>query len=196
MSVRIFLAGATGVIGIRLVPLLVAAGHEVTGMTRSPAKAEPLRRLGAQAVVCDVFDAAALRDAVGAARPELVLHQLTDLPDDAALIPRSVELNGRIRREGTRNLIDAGTAAGATRFLAQSIAWELPTEPGRASVRALEDAILAVDGVILRYGQFYGPETYYPDTVPDHPRIHVDAAAQRTVAALDAPSGVLTVVED
>jgi uncharacterized protein YbjT (DUF2867 family) len=194
--VRIFLAGATGVIGIRLVPLLVAAGHHVTGMTRTPAKAEPLRRLGADAVVCDVFDAARLRDAVAAARPELLLHQLTDLPDDAALIPSAAELNGRIRREGTRNLIDAGTAAGATRFLAQSIAWEPPTEVGRESVRALEDAVLAVGGVVLRYGQFYGPGTYYPDQPPEPPRIHLDAAARRTVDALEAPSGVLTIVED
>jgi uncharacterized protein YbjT (DUF2867 family) len=194
--VRIFLAGATGVIGVRLVPLLVAAGHHVTGMTRTPAKAEPLRRLGADAVVCDVFDAAGLRDAITAARPELLLHQLTDLPDDPALIPAAAELNGRIRREGTRNLIDAGIAAGATRFLAQSIAWALPTEVGRDSVRALEDAILAVDGVVLRYGQFYGPGTYYPDEVPEPPRIHLDAAARRTVDALEAPSGILTVVED
>lgn len=193
---RIFLAGATGVIGTRLVPLLVAAGHQVTGMTRSPEKTAGLQRLGADSVVCDVFDADALAAAVAAARPDLVLHQLTDLPDDPALIPQAQGLNTRIRREGTRNLLDAAAAAGAKRFLAQSIAWALPSEQGRASVAALEDAVLAADGVVLRYGQFYGPGTYYPDEAPQPPRIHLDAAAQRTVAALDAPSGVLTIVED
>jgi nucleoside-diphosphate-sugar epimerase len=194
--VRIFLAGATGVIGIRLVPLLVAGGHHVTGMTRSPAKAEALRPLGADPVVCDVFDADGLSAAVRAASPELVLHQLTDLPDDPALIPEAQARNGRMRREGTANLVAAGTAAGATRFLAQSIAWEVASERGRESVRALEDAILAVGGVVLRYGQFYGPGTYYPDEAPQPPRIHVDAAARRTVAVLDAPSSVITLVED
>lgn len=193
---RVFLAGATGVIGVRLVPLLVAAGHDVTGMTRSPDKAEGLRRLGADAVVCDVFDADGLSAAVAAARPELVLHQLTDLPDDRARLPQAQALNARIRREGTRNLIEAGTAAGATRFVAQSIAWAPTSEAGRASVQALEDAVLAAGGVVLRYGQFYGPGTYYPDEVPPRPRIHLDTAAQRTVAALTAPSGVLTLVED
>ena len=82
---RIFLAGASGVLGVRLVPLLVANGHVVAGMTRSPEKVERLRALGAEPVVCDVYDVAALREAVTAFRPELVMHQLTDLPDEADL---------------------------------------------------------------------------------------------------------------
>src|SRR5947209_16620102 len=117
---RIFIAGATGVIGARLVPLLVAAGHEVTGMTRSPEKVGLLSDLGAQPVVCDVFAARPLRDAVVKAAPDLVMHQLTDLPNDVDQIPAFAERNNRIRTEGTRNLIAAAQAAGTSRLIAQS----------------------------------------------------------------------------
>jgi uncharacterized protein YbjT (DUF2867 family) len=192
--VRIFLAGATGALGTRLVPLLAAAGHQVTGMTRSPGKAEGLRRLGAEPVVADVYDAAALLDAVVAARPELVMHQLSDLPDAPSGAPAVAAANARMRREGTRNLLAAARAAGAARFLAQSLAWPLDGEAG-AAVAELERSVLAVGGVVLRYGRFYGPGTWHAHAPPP-PRIHVDEAARRTVAALDAPSGVLTVVED
>ena len=191
---RIFLAGATGLIGERLVPLLVAGGHAVAGMTRSPGKADALRALGAEPVVCDVFDPAALRVAAVAFRPDAVLHELTDLPDDAALLPEFAAPNARIRREGTRNLLEAARAAGARRFLAQSVAWQLPGDAG-AAVAELEQAVLAAHGVVLRYGQFYGPGTYH-EQAPSPPRVHVDEAARRTVEALAAPSGVLTIVED
>jgi NAD(P)-dependent dehydrogenase (short-subunit alcohol dehydrogenase family) len=194
--VRIFLAGASGVIGIRLVPLLVAAGHDVAGATRSAARAGGLRELGAEPLVLDVFDAPRLTEAVVAFQPDLVMHQVTDLPDDAARIPQAQERNGRIRREGTRNLLDAAAAAGAGRFLAQSVAWPLPSPQGRASVEQLEQSVLAVGGVVLRYGQFSGPGTYYPGRPPQPPRIQIDDAAQRTVDVLDAPSGVITIVED
>jgi hypothetical protein len=147
MSLRIFLAGGSGVIGRRIIPLLAADGHAVAGMTRSPGKAAELEALGAEPVVCDVFDAGALRDAVAAFAPDLVMHQLTDLPDDAAQIP-----------EHERMVLDAG-------------------------------------GVVLRYGQFYGPGTYYEDEPPGPPRIEIDAAARRTVELLDAPSGVVEIVE-
>src|SRR5215475_10251430 len=122
---KIFLAGAAGAIGSRLVPLLIRAGHEVTGTTRSAAKAEKLRELGAQPVLVDVFDLAALRDAVAAAHPEILIHQLTDLPRglDPAQMGAAVARNARIRTEGTRNLVAAAVAAGARRFIAQSIAW-------------------------------------------------------------------------
>ena len=123
---RVFLAGASGVIGVRLIPLLVRDGHEVAGMTRSPGKAAALRELGAEPVVCDVFDAGALAQAVTAFGPELVMHQLTDLPDRAGQIPEFAARNNRIRTEGTRNLLAAAAQAGATRFLAQSIAWTPP----------------------------------------------------------------------
>jgi nucleoside-diphosphate-sugar epimerase len=192
---RIFLAGATGVIGVRLVPLLVAAGHQVTGMTRSPGKVDGLRALGAEAVVADVFDAAALRDAVVAARPDAVLHELTDLPDEASSIPAFRAANARIRRQGTANLLAAARAAGATRFLAQSVAWRLDGDGG-AATEELERSVLAAGGVVLRYGQFYGPGTYHEQAPLPPPRVHVDQAARRTVAALEAPTGVLTIVED
>lgn len=191
---RVFLAGATGVIGARLVPLLVAAGHEVAGTTRSPGKCRSLRSSGAAPFVCDVYDAGGLREAVVSFSPDLVLHELTDLPDDADRIGDGAA-NARIRREGTRNLLDAARAAGAARFVAESVAWELDGEGGAAKAE-LERSVLEAGGVVLRYGRFHGPGTYYPDALPPPPRIHVDAAARRTVALLDAPSGIVEIVED
>ena len=192
---RVFLAGASGVIGVRLIPLLVRDGHEVAGMTRSPGKAAALRELGAEPVVCDVFDAGALARAVTAFGPELVMHQLTDLPDQAGQIPEFAARNNRIRTEGTRNLLAAAAQAGATRFLAQSIAWTPPS--GGEAVAEHERLVLAAGGVVIRYGTFYGPGTYSgADRVPPPPRIQVDEAARRTVALLTAPSGVVVVTED
>ena len=192
---RVFLAGASGVIGVRLIPLLVRDGHEVAGMTRSPGKAAALRELGAEPVVCDVFDAGALARAVTAFGPELVMHQLTDLPDQAGQIPEFAARNNRIRTEGTRNLLAAAAQAGATRFLAQSIAWTPPS--GGEAVAEHERLVLAAGGVVIRYGIFYGPGTYSgSDRVPPPPRIQVDEAARRTVALLTAPSGVVVVTED
>jgi len=123
---RIFVAGASGVIGRRLIPLLVCDGHQVAGMTRSPEKVEALRELEAEPVVCDVFDAGALTGAVKRFRPELVMDQLTDLPDERDRIAEFAARNNRIRTEGTRNLLAAAQEAGARRFLAQSIAWTPP----------------------------------------------------------------------
>src|ERR1700719_372396 len=104
---RIFVAGASGLIGVRLVPLLVAAGHEVAGMTRSPDKAGMLRDLGAEPVICDVFDAEALAEAVAAYGPDSVFYQLTDLPDNVTDMATFGARNDRIRSEGTRNLLAA-----------------------------------------------------------------------------------------
>ena len=192
---RIFLAGASGVIGVRLIPLLVRDGHEVAGMTRSPGKTAALRELGAEPVVCDVFDAGALAKAVTAFGPELVMHQLTDLPDQADQIAGFAARNNRMRTEGTRNLLAAAAQAGATRFLAQSIAWTPPA--GGEAVAEHERLVLAAGGVVIRYGIFYGPGTYSgADRVPPPPRIQVDEAARRTVALLTAPSGVVVVTED
>jgi uncharacterized protein YbjT (DUF2867 family) len=192
---RIFLAGASGVIGVRLIPLLVAGGHEVSGMTRSPGKADALRELGADPVVCDVFDAAALVDAVGLCTPELVMHQLTDLPDRPDQIPEYAARNNRIRTEGTRNLLAAARAAGATRFVAQSIAWTPPA--GGEAVAEHERMVLEADGVVIRYGVFYGRDTYSgSDRVPPPPRIQVDEAARRTVSLLDAASGIIVVTDE
>ncbi|MDX2380246.1 MAG: NAD(P)H-binding protein [Acidimicrobiia bacterium] len=129
---RIFLAGASGVIGRRVIPLLVDAGHDVVGMTRSGDNAEHLRSLGASPVVCDVFDARELQRAIIACDADLVMHQLTDLPDDPTRLAEYAASNARIRREGTRNLLAAYEAAGAQRFIAQSVAWELPGDSGAA----------------------------------------------------------------
>lgn len=190
---RVFLVGASGVIGIRLLPMLVGAGHHVAGLTRSPDKSPRIDALGATSVVCDVFDAAALLDAVAAFAPDLVMHQLTELPDEIEKIPDYSARNNRIRAEGTRNLLAAAAAAGATRFLAQSIAW---TPPGGGTVIAdHERLVLDARGVVVRYGQLYAPGTYYPDELPAPPRIHVDDAAGRTMALLDAPCGIVMLCE-
>jgi nucleoside-diphosphate-sugar epimerase len=191
---RIFLAGATGVIGVRLAPLMVSAGHTVAGMTRTPAKAHQLRELGVQPVVCDVFDLAGLHGAVTAFDPDLVMHQLTDLPDDAAQIGDYAERNDRIRLQGTRNLLAAAADAGTTRFLAQSIAWKLPGKR-RENIAAFERLVLDAGGVVIRYGQLYGPQTFYPDAPPPPPRVHVDEAARATIPLLDAAPGIVEVAD-
>lgn len=192
---KIFVAGASGVIGLRIVPLLVAEGHTVVGMTRTSAKTALIRATGAAPVVCDVYDAGALTAAVRAFEPDLILHELTDLPDSADDLPARRPANARIRVEGTRNLIAAAESVGCRRLLAQSVAWQMPPGDGADAVRALEDAVLEFGGVVLRYGQFYGPGTFHPGAPPEPPRIHIDAAAERTVAALDAPCGILTISE-
>jgi nucleoside-diphosphate-sugar epimerase len=192
---RIFVAGATGVIGRPLVKRLVDAGHVVAGMTRSAERAKALGAVGAQPVVCDVYDAAGLRDAVVAFRPECVIHELTDLPDEVSRIPQFAAANSRIRREGTRNLLDAAGAAGCPRFLAESVAWELPGDGGVAKAD-LERAVLAHGGVVLRYGRFYGPGTYHEHGLPEAPYIHVDEAARRTAELLDAKSGIIELAEN
>jgi nucleoside-diphosphate-sugar epimerase len=185
-AVKVFLAGATGVLGRRLTPKLREAGHEVTGMTRSREKADSLRAAGADPVVCDVFDADGLRTAVVAAAPEVVVHELTDLPPN--LDPRKMEEqaagNDRIRTEGTRNLVAAALAAGARRIVAQSIAFAYA--PAGAPVKDEDDALFddapwpwsrsvealhelertvtgtdGIEGLVLRYGFFYGPGSGY-----------------------------------
>ncbi len=191
---RIFIAGATGVIGVRLVPLLVAAGHEVVGMTRSPEKVERLRELGAEPIVCDVFDAPGVREAVRQAAPDLVMHQLTDLPDEVDQLPMYLERNSRIRSEGTPNLIAAARDAGVERLIAQSIAF---TPPAYAeTVEEHERRVLDAGGVVLRYGTLYGPGTYYETDLPDPPRVHVDTAAQRTVELLETVGPSIVVVTE
>lgn len=182
---RIFVAGAAGVIGSRVVPLLVRAGHTVIGTTRSPAGAEKVRALGAEPVVCDVYDLPALTAAVVGAAPDLVLHELTDLPDDREKLAARRGDNARIRREGTANLLAAAAASGRPRVVAQSVAWELPPGDGADAVATLEQAVLAVGGVVLRYGQLHGPGTYYPTGLPTGPGVHVDTAAARTAEVVE-----------
>jgi uncharacterized protein YbjT (DUF2867 family) len=193
-ATTIVLFGATGVIGSRLAPLLVGAGHRVIGVTRSPGKIDLLRGLGCEPAVCDVFDAAAVGRLLEGAGATMIIDQLTDLPDDPADIPRSGGANARIRREGTPFILAAAAANGIGRYLAQSVAWELAGEGG-AAVAERERMVLGVGGVVIRYGQFYGPGTYQPDGPHGAPAIHIDDAARRTMDVLDAPSGVVTIAD-
>ena len=181
---RVFVAGASGVIGRRLVPQLVAAGHEVTGMSRSEQRAAAVRATGADCAICDALDAEGLAEAVSAARPEVVVHQLTDLPDRLDYRRPDYGQTARLRREGTANLIAAAQSAGARRLVAQSIAFmyaprgdRVKTEdapvmagapgPFGKAVEAVLEAeeqigrAGALEGLALRYGFFYGPGTYY-----------------------------------
>jgi nucleoside-diphosphate-sugar epimerase len=219
MAHRIFLAGAAGAVGRRLTPLLCAAGHHVVGTTRSEAKAVALRRLGAEPVIVDVFDADALAHAVAVAAPNVVIHQLTDLPVglDPAAMSDAVRRNARIRREGTANPVRAALDAGVRRLVAQSIAWGYrPGTPpydeaapldtaamGDRSISvggviALEEQVLnapPMTGVVLRYGQLYGPGTGV-----DAPRgaspVHVDAAAHAALLAVTSTvSGIFNIAE-
>lgn len=214
---RIFLAGAGGVVGRSLTPLLVKAGHAVTGTTRSADKAGSITALGATPVVVDVFDAKALNAAVAMAAPDVVIHQLTDLafapgtPQYAEGLAR----NARLRIEGTHNLAAAAKAVGVKRLLAQSIAFiyapsdgarvesdPLNDDPALATtvnaVRVLEDTVLAMpEGIVLRYGFLYGPGTWSPDKPLKPPAVHVDAAAQACVLALTkGKPGLYNVAED
>src|ERR1700726_911427 len=216
---RIFLAGATGVVGQRLAGLLRHAKHEVVGMTRNPAKTEMLRALGVTPIVVDVLDADALTQAVAAARPEVVIHQLTDLPSAPGTpgYPAAQQANRRLRIEGTRNLMRAAKLAGAGPAVAQSLAFVYaPGDSMRAEddpldlaaegvrqltvqgIAALEREVLTtsgIDGVVLRYGYLYGPETWY-DAPPKPPSVHVDAAAHAALLAVTKGTGVYNIAED
>jgi nucleoside-diphosphate-sugar epimerase len=218
---RIFVAGASGVIGRRLAPLLLAAGHTVSGTTRSADKAADLKARGVEATVVDVFDRGAIRTAVLRARPEVVIHQLTDLPQVFDPVRSSDVLyrNTRLRIEGTANLVAAAESAGARRLIAQSIAFayadgpephaesdpiasaegEQPGAVTARGVRALESAVLnasGLDGIVLRYGRLYGPGTWFEGAHGRGP-LHVDAAAHAALLAVTrgAP-GVYNVAED
>jgi nucleoside-diphosphate-sugar epimerase len=176
---RVFLAGATGVIGRPLVPLLIADGHEVIGMTRSPEKVEALSSSGAQPMVVDALDAEAVMSAIRESRPDAVIHQLTAIPNrlDPRKIKRDFALTDRLRTEGTRHLVAAAKATGVRRIIAQSIAFAYargpagtvhaesdplnmnPPEQFKRSAEALaelERTVLAAAGLVLRYGYFYG----------------------------------------
>jgi len=183
---RIFVAGATGAVGRGLVPALVRAGHEVTGMTRTSAKAAAIEQAGAAPVVADALDADAVAGAVAAAEPEVVINELTDLAtlgSNMRRFDRYFETTNRLRTEGNDHLLSAARAAGARRFLAQSFGgWpfardgalvkseEEPLDPHpakgmraiHAAIRHLEEAVTGakdIEGLVLRYGFFYGPGT-------------------------------------
>jgi nucleoside-diphosphate-sugar epimerase len=205
---KIFLAGATGAIGKRLVPLLLEAGYQVVGTTRSPSRAENLRAAGVEPIVVDVFDRASLVRVAVAAHPDIVIQQLTDLPPglDPSQMAEGTRRNARMRSEGTRNVVAAALEAGAPRLIAQSIAWMYA--PGRephaeddtldvdaqgtraitvTGVATLERLVLAsppIGGIVLRYGHLYGPGTG-TDTPGEPPSLHVDAAAAAALLAIE-----------
>jgi nucleoside-diphosphate-sugar epimerase len=238
--VRVFVAGASGAIGRLLVPRLVAAGHEVIGMTRSEERAEAIRAAGARAVVVDVFDVDRLQEAVASAGPEAMVHELTSLPDRLDFRKEGIyEPTNRVRTEGTRNLLDAARGSGVRRFVCQSIAfaYALQGSPPRVLdedaplnldapppfseamrvVAEMERAVLDADGLVLRYGWFYGPGTSIALDPPGSQIelirkrrfpivgagsgvwsfVHIEDAATATLAAIEGgPSGVYNIVDD
>jgi nucleoside-diphosphate-sugar epimerase len=211
---NVFIAGGTGAIGVPLTRALLAQGHRVTASTRSASKAAMLQQLGATPAIVDALDAEALRRAVASARPTHVVHELTALPKGGAKSARDLEATNQLRIAGTRNLIAAAVDAGAVRIVAGSFAPMAGVGPGMADLQAaaaavhsMESQILdasragAIEGVVLRYGLFYGPEAastiemmamarrrMLPAIRGDRsllPCIHVDDAASATVAALE-----------
>jgi nucleoside-diphosphate-sugar epimerase len=231
---KVFVAGATGAIGRPLVAQLRGAGHEVVGMTRSQERADALRAAGADAVVADALDAGAVRQAIEQARPAVVINELTDL--DRPLNPRKyaewLKGTNRLRREGTHNLVDAARAAGVRRFISQSVAFAYDFQPGTKTedsplmgagggemsraIRELEQQTLdAPEGIVLRYGFFYGPGSAYDADGQQielirkrrmpivgagkgaFPFVHLDDAASATAAAVDRGTpGIYNVVDD
>jgi nucleoside-diphosphate-sugar epimerase len=206
---RIFLAGATGALGSRLVPRLVTAGHSVVGTTRNPDRAERLRAAGAEAAVLDPLDPAAVRAAVAAAEPDVLVHQLTALAGmgNPRTFERDFAVTNRLRTEGTDILLAAGRAAGVRRVVAQSFGgWPYAREGGPvktedapldphpakaaastlAAIRYLESAVAAYgEGLALRYGGFYGPGTSLGPGGE-----HVDTVRQRKFPIVGAGGGV------
>jgi len=225
---NVFLAGGSGAIGVPIVRALVAGGHQVTALTRSAANEPMLRALGATPAVADALDADALRRVVVQARPTHVIHQLTALPKGGPRSARDLVPTNRLRTEGTKNLVDAAVAAGAKRFIAGSFALigsatsDVPAEAQAAAdaVRSMESQVLDAsargrfEGIILRYGLFYGPDNgmtqqmialarrrMLPTVRGDRgllPPIHIDDAANATIAALDhgAAGSIYDIVDD
>jgi nucleoside-diphosphate-sugar epimerase len=240
---KVLVAGATGALGTQLVPQLVANGHEVVGMTRAASKGDTVRALGAQAVVADALDAESVAGAVAAAEPEVIVHQLTALSGalDMRHIDRFFAMTNRLRTEATDHLLAAGHAVGTRRFVVQSYAgWPFartggpikaetdPLDPNPpkqlrtslAAIRHLEEATTGVaraEGLVLRYGAFYGPGTGIsldPDASMAKPVrnrqfplvgdgggvwsfVHIEDAAAATVAAVEhGPGGIYHVVDD
>lgn len=232
---RVFLAGATGAIGGQLVPRLIAAGHQVVATTRTPAKCDRLRSLGAEPVVMDGLDATAVGEAVARAEPEAIVHQMTALAGITGLrrFDRTFADTNRLRTAGTDHLLTAARAVDVRRFVAQSFTgWpnercggpvksetdRLDPYPPRqqratlAAIRYLEQAVTQVpsEGVVLRYGSFYGNgvseelirlvrKRRMPiagDGGAIWSMIHIADAAAATVAALERGRGVYNIVDD
>ena len=223
MTVRIFLAGASGAIGRRLAPLLMENGWSVFGSTRSEDKAAELKKAGVEPVVVDVFDADALRKHLYEIRPDVVIHQLTDLPYalEVSKMTAALARNARLRDVGTRNLVAAAVHAGAKRLIAQSISFiydegraDQGTKPHRETdpllpvthpiygetvqgVLSLERQVTEAPlvGIVLRYGLFYGPGTGF-DAPIGPGSVHVDAAAKAAeLAVTRGERGIYNVAE-
>ena len=213
---KVFVAGATGAVGRQLVPMLVERGHEVTGMTRTPAKQDLIRELGARPAVADAFDPEAVAQAVAEAEPEAVVHELTELTGTFARnIDKAFATTNRLRTEGLDHLLAAARAAGARRFIAQSFAgW--PSEPTGGPVKTEEDPLQAhppksvsesiaairhvedtttqaegLDGLALRYGGFYGPGT---SLAVDPPGELIQMIAKRRVPIIGDGGGIWSLV--
>ncbi len=216
MTATVFVAGAAGAVGRPLCRLLRRAGYAVVGTTRKPLAAAWLRKAGVTPVMLDVFDAAAVSAAMRDAKPDVIIHQLTDL--SSGFDPESLKRNADLRRVGTRNLMDAAEAAAVGRVIAQSIAWVYAPGPephteidplntqaegvaavSMAGVVALEDAVLAAKqpvGIVLRYGSFYGAGTDSDAPRSDLPAVHVEAAAFAALLAVEkGAAGVYNVAE-
>lgn len=218
---RIFLAGASGAVGRPLIALLRQAGHHVTGATRQPAQAQALEALGCTPILVDMLDAGQVMASVQAARPDVIVHQLTALHGKPPPSPEMLEANARLRRVATPHLVEAARAVGARRLIAQSIAWAYAPKPPQAlpyreddpldlaatgaravsvlgGVVPLERAVLGaapVEGIVLRYGQFYGPGAW-SDRPGGPSSVHVEAAAQAALLAIDRGSpGIYNVAE-
>ena len=209
---RAFVAGSSGAIGLVLCQLLVDDGWHVVGMTRAPEMAKRLQQLGVHPAVVDVFDREALISAVCAAKPHVVVHQLTDLPK--TFTPETMaaarERNARIREVGTDNLVTAAVASGAKHIVAQSIAFAYASGQTALSEEALLDVSefpsvvklerlvveSGLEGIVLRYGRLYGPNTWTLDPPAQSP-VHVDAAADAARQAMAlGQTGVYNIVED
>ncbi len=198
-------------------PLLIGAGHDVTGLTRSADAARDLKAAGVTPAVADVYEADGLTRAVIAARPDIVMHQLTDLPRvfDETQLSAQYPRNARIRIEGTRNLVAAAKAAGARRFIVQSVAFayapgkepyaetdslNVADGPRVVTVRAaadMEQQVLnsGMEAVVLRYGLFYGPGTW-TETPERKPSLHIDAAAKAALLSLTGKAGIYNIADD
>ncbi|MBV6434503.1 MAG: hypothetical protein IANPNBLG_04756 [Bryobacteraceae bacterium] len=218
MSVCIFLAGASGAIGRRLSPLLRGNGWRLFGSTRTQDKATELEKAGVEPVVVDVLDADALRNHLYEIRPDVVIHQLTDLPYglEASKMPAALPRNARLRDVGTRNLVAAALHAGARRLIAQSISFIYdegakphreadpllpPTHPVYGEtvrgVLSLERQVTEapIEGLVLRYGLLYGPGTGFDAPIAPG-SVHVDAAAKAAeLAVTRGEPGIYNVAE-
>ena len=180
---RVLIAGAGGVIGLALTERLVADGHTVIGLTRSPDRGRAIRGAGGETILCDVLLERQAADAVAKAEPDAIIHELSNLPPDLDPKHLSAQLapTNRLRREGTRNLIGAARALGVQRLLAQSIAFAYapagdwvkseseplaldappPQDEVVSAVCDLERQVLDASGIVLRYGNLYGANTYF-----------------------------------